>query len=563
MMDLFETNTYFFNDLRYLEADHGTLDMPGVSPLYEGNDSPLSPGQDPVPSETGCESSGEEHVLAPPGLQPHCEGQCLMWACKICKRKSAPTDRRKAATLRERRRLKKINEAFEALKKKTVPNPNQRLPKVEILRSAINYIEKLQDLLHTLDEQEQNSDNDPYTYSVKENHVAPNEYHWKKTCQNWQGIPDHSNSQMAGHREEAAVESSTSSSLRRLSSIVDSISTEETKARCPDQISENYGAILMSHISGAEETLPLAARQMLLPITPSDHGNHNTARSSTTTQTQPIMDVFSTSQIFYDSACASSPEALDFGPGGELAGSEEDEHVRAPGAPHQPGHCLQWACKACKRKASTVDRRRAATMRERRRLKKVNHAFEALRRCTSANPSQRLPKVEILRNAIQYIESLQELLREQVENYYSLPMESSSEPASPSSSCSESMIYSEKVSSCTNWCGFHWLNQFATPEAQHSVGVPREVDCNSPVWPQMNPNFGNNYSFDAQNASAVDRTPGASSLQCLSSIVDRLSSVDTGVAMGMRNMVALSPTGSDSQCSSPDSPSNRPVYHVL
>lgn len=27
----------------------------------------------------------------------------------------------------------------------------------------------------------------------------------------------------------------------------------------------------MSHISGAEETLPLAARQMLLPITPSDH----------------------------------------------------------------------------------------------------------------------------------------------------------------------------------------------------------------------------------------------------------------------------------------------------
>lgn len=27
----------------------------------------------------------------------------------------------------------------------------------------------------------------------------------------------------------------------------------------------------MSHITGAEETLLLAARQMLLPITPSDH----------------------------------------------------------------------------------------------------------------------------------------------------------------------------------------------------------------------------------------------------------------------------------------------------
>ncbi|XP_056604910.1 myogenic factor 6 [Triplophysa dalaica] len=240
MMDLFETNTYFFNDLRYLEGDHGTLDMPGVSPLYEENDSPLSPGPDPVPSETGCESSGEEHVLAPPGLQAHCEGRCLMWACKICKRKSAPTDRRKAATLRERRRLKKINEAFDALKKKTVPNPNQRLPKVEILRSAINYIEKLQDLLHTLDEQDQNSVSDPYTYIVKENHVAPSECHWKKTCQSWQESPDHSNSHTASHREGGAVESSASSSLLRLSSIVDSIdsiSKEDTKA-LPNQKSE-------------------------------------------------------------------------------------------------------------------------------------------------------------------------------------------------------------------------------------------------------------------------------------------------------------------------------------
>lgn len=152
------------------------------------------------------------------------------------------------------------------------------------------------------------------------------------------------------------------------------------------------------------------------------------------------MDVFSPSQVYYDRACASSPDSMEFGPGGELDGSEEDEHVRVPGAPHQPGHCLQWACKACKRKSNFVDRRRAATMRERRRLKKVNHAFEALRRCTSANPSQRLPKVEILRNAIQYIESLQDLLREQVENYYGLPGESSSEPGSPLSNCSDGMV---------------------------------------------------------------------------------------------------------------------------
>lgn len=174
MMDLFETNAYFFNDLRYLDGDTGPLqhlEMAEVSPLYQGSDGTLSPGQEQVPSETG-DSSGEEHVLAPPGLQPHYVGQCLIWACKTCKRKSAPTDRRKAATLRERRRLKKINEAFEALKRKTVPNPSQRLPKVEILRSAINYIEKLQDLLRTLDQQEKLQGNvDPFNFNLKDQHV--------------------------------------------------------------------------------------------------------------------------------------------------------------------------------------------------------------------------------------------------------------------------------------------------------------------------------------------------------------------------------------------------------
>ncbi|KAF7665200.1 hypothetical protein LDENG_00150810 [Lucifuga dentata] len=238
------------------------------------------------------------------------------------------------------------------------------------------------------------------------------------------------------------------------------------------------------------------------------------------------MEVFSPSQVFYDRACASSPDSLEFGPSMELAGSEEDEHVRVPGAPHQPGHCLQWACKACKRKSSCVDRRRAATMRERRRLKKVNHAFEALRRCTSANPSQRLPKVEILRNAIQYIESLQELLREQVENYYALPGGSSSEPGSPLSSCSDGT-----------------------------------ADSNSPVWQQLNANHRNNYY--AKNETLADKTAGASSLECLSSIVDRLSSVDAGGAAALRDASTFSSCSSDSQPCTPDSPGSRPVYHVL
>lgn len=92
----------------------------------------------------------EQHVLEPlsrlPGGQT--KRTCLTWACKACKKKNVAVDRRKAATLRERRRLRKVNEAFEVLKRCTTTNTSQRLPKVEILRNAIEYIENLEDLLH-------------------------------------------------------------------------------------------------------------------------------------------------------------------------------------------------------------------------------------------------------------------------------------------------------------------------------------------------------------------------------------------------------------------------------
>lgn len=47
------------------------------------------------------EESHVQHVLGP-------SRRCLAWACKACKRKTAAVDRRKAATLRERRRLRKV-----------------------------------------------------------------------------------------------------------------------------------------------------------------------------------------------------------------------------------------------------------------------------------------------------------------------------------------------------------------------------------------------------------------------------------------------------------------------
>ncbi|XP_028031752.1 transcription factor SUM-1-like, partial [Bombyx mandarina] len=87
---------------------------------------------------------------------------------------------------------------------------------------------------------------------------------------------------------------------------------------------------------------------------------------------------------------------------------ESEEHVQHVLGPSR--RCLAWACKACKRKTAAVDRRKAATLRERRRLRKVNAAFEELRVRARAG-SGRLPKLEILRAAIQHIERLQAALR--------------------------------------------------------------------------------------------------------------------------------------------------------
>lgn len=52
--------------------------------------------------------SSEEHVLAPLACSAGQSRPCLTWACKACKKKSVAVDRRKAATLRERRRLRKV-----------------------------------------------------------------------------------------------------------------------------------------------------------------------------------------------------------------------------------------------------------------------------------------------------------------------------------------------------------------------------------------------------------------------------------------------------------------------
>ncbi|XP_054432394.1 myogenin isoform X1 [Pteronotus mesoamericanus] len=144
-MELYETPPYFYQEPHFYDGENYLpVHLQGFEPAgYERTELSLSP-----------EARGplEDKGL---GTPEHCPGQCLPWACKVCKRKSVSVDRRRAATLREKRRLKKVNEAFEALKRSTLLNPSQRLPKVEILRSAIQYIERLQALLSSLSQEEQ------------------------------------------------------------------------------------------------------------------------------------------------------------------------------------------------------------------------------------------------------------------------------------------------------------------------------------------------------------------------------------------------------------------------
>ncbi|XP_048342907.1 myoblast determination protein 1 isoform X2 [Sphaerodactylus townsendi] len=239
----------------------------------------------------------------------------------------------------------------------------------------------------------------------------------------------------------------------------------------------------------------------------------------------------------------------------------EDEHIRAPSGHHQAGRCLLWACKACKRKTTNADRRKAATMRERRRLSKVNEAFETLKRCTSTNPNQRLPKVEILRNAIRYIESLQALLREQEDAYYPglEHYSGESDASSPRSNCSDGMV--------------------SEPEpllAQLDYSGP---PCNS----RRRNSYDSSYYTETLSDAKQGKSSVVSSLDCLSSIVERISTdtcptlppVESGTEgspCSLQEGASLSDTGahipSPSNCPqlSQDSTSNsanNPIYQVL
>ncbi|XP_026875815.2 myogenin [Electrophorus electricus] len=242
-MELFETNPYFFPDQRFYEGadtffpsrlsggfeQGGYQERGGVVGLCA--DSRLLPGGAAGPEDKLSPAPALGLPLSPGQEQLHCPGSCLPWACKVCKRKSVSVDRRRAATLREKRRLKKVNEAFEALKRSTLMNPNQRLPKVEILRSAIQYIERLQALVSSFNQQEHEQTGLPYRGSAPQRVSSSSEQGSGSTCcssPEWSSASEHCGpAYNSTHEDLLNEDSSDHANLRSLTSIVDSITGSE------------------------------------------------------------------------------------------------------------------------------------------------------------------------------------------------------------------------------------------------------------------------------------------------------------------------------------------------
>ncbi|XP_061688195.1 myogenin isoform X2 [Syngnathoides biaculeatus] len=242
-MELFETNPYFFPDQRFYEGGDnyfptrlpGAYDQAGFQDKNSmmGLCGPLSGGVGVIqPEDKPSPSSLSPHS------ESHCPGQCLPWACKLCKRKTVTMDRRRAATLREKRRLKKVNEAFDALKRSTLMNPNQRLPKVEILRSAIQYIERLQALVSSFNQQ----DTEMGHYRAGQNQPrvsSSSEPSSGSTCcssPEWSSTPEQCTQSYSSEELLSAADSPEQATIQTLSSIVEGMASANGAVAFPVDI---------------------------------------------------------------------------------------------------------------------------------------------------------------------------------------------------------------------------------------------------------------------------------------------------------------------------------------
>ncbi|XP_034543372.1 myogenin [Notolabrus celidotus] len=248
-MELFETNPYFFPDQRFYEGGDSYFPsrLPGAydQGAYQDRNSMMGLCGS-LSGNVGVGMTGTEDKPSPSSLSPqsevHCPGQCLPWACKLCKRKTVTMDRRRAATLREKRRLKKVNEAFEALKRSTLMNPNQRLPKVEILRSAIQYIERLQALVSSLNQQDNETGQQGLHYRPSQTQPrvsSSSEPSSGSTCcssPEWSSTPEQCTQSYGSEDLLSAGDSPEHRNMQALTSIVDSITAADGAVAFPMDI---------------------------------------------------------------------------------------------------------------------------------------------------------------------------------------------------------------------------------------------------------------------------------------------------------------------------------------
>lgn len=117
--DIIYSLTVFLFSLRLGEFTPPQCSFSGPQPSRNASSS----DEDAQEEDEEQDDEEEHHILAPPSVvrnhtsEPHgshvSQGpggrRCLLWACKACKRKTVTVDRRKAATMRERRRLRKVS----------------------------------------------------------------------------------------------------------------------------------------------------------------------------------------------------------------------------------------------------------------------------------------------------------------------------------------------------------------------------------------------------------------------------------------------------------------------
>lgn len=99
-----------------------------------------------------------------------------------------------------------------------------------------------------------------------------------------------------------------------------------------------------------------------------DFKSHGVAKSNSVKKREAVED----------GKCNLKPPDTGYGSAESSFDSEDEKdltHILEPQSScsiNEPRKCLTWACKACKRKTVSIDRRKAATLRERRRLRKVS-----------------------------------------------------------------------------------------------------------------------------------------------------------------------------------------------